>query len=49
MLKELERLFDLISVIPVSGNYVDTMAEIRALIRSMYAKAKEDENGRQKD
>ena len=49
MLKELERLFDLTAVIPVSGNCVETMAEIRAIIRSMYAKAKEDENGRQKD
>ena len=49
MLKEIERLFDLISVIPVSGNYVDTMSEIRALIISMYVKAKDDENGRQKN
>ena len=49
MLKEIERRFDLISVIPVSGNYVDTMSEIRALIRSMYAKAKEDANGRQEN
>ena len=49
MQKELERLFDLICVIPVSGNYVETLSEIRALIRSMYAKAKEDENGRQKN
>ena len=49
MMKEIERLFDLISVIPVSGNYVETMSEIRALIRSMYAKAKEDENGRQEN
>lgn len=49
MLEEIERLFDLISVIPVSGHYVDTMSEIRSLIRSMYAKAKEDANGRQEN
>lgn len=49
ILKELESTFNIISVIPVSGNAVDAMADARAKLRYVYAELKKLDEDVKKD
>lgn len=45
-MKELETIYNLLNSIPVNGEAVDVMAAIRAKMRTLYSKMKEEaDNG----